>query len=61
VERLRTEAAHAQVTGTTESIEIIARRVGFANAERMRRAFIRLYGQPPQAVRRIASRVAAHA
>jgi len=54
VERLRTEVAYGQVTGTTESIETIARRVGFANAERMRRAFIRLYGQPPQAVRRIA-------
>lgn len=54
VERLRTEAAHTQVTGTTDSIETIARRVGFSNAERMRRAFVRLYGQPPQAVRRIA-------
>jgi len=58
VERLRTEVAHAQVTGTAESIETIARRVGFTNAERMRRAFIRLYGQPPQAVRRIAMRAA---
>jgi transcriptional regulator GlxA family with amidase domain len=55
VERLRTETAHAQVTGTAEPIETIARRVGFANAERMRRAFIRLYGQPPQAIRRIAA------
>jgi transcriptional regulator GlxA family with amidase domain len=32
---------------------MIARKVGFESAERMRRAFIRLYGQPPQAVRRI--------
>ena len=54
VERLRTEAAHAKVTETSASIETIARTVGFASAERMRRAFIRLYGQPPQAVRRIA-------
>jgi transcriptional regulator GlxA family with amidase domain len=54
VERLRTEVAHTQVTGTTASIEVIARQVGFASAERMRRAFLRLYGQPPQAVRRIA-------
>jgi transcriptional regulator GlxA family with amidase domain len=53
VERLRTEAAHTQVTESTASIEIIARQVGFTTAERMRRAFIRLYGQPPQAVRRI--------
>jgi transcriptional regulator GlxA family with amidase domain len=54
VERLRTEVAHTQVTGSAASIETIARQVGFATAERMRRAFIRLYGQPPQAVRRIA-------
>ena len=54
VERLRTEAAHAEVTGTAASIETIARRVGFESPERMRRAFVRLYGQPPQAVRRIA-------
>ncbi|HEY2630595.1 MAG TPA: GlxA family transcriptional regulator [Usitatibacter sp.] len=54
VERLRTEAAHAQVTETTASIDVIARHVGFESAERMRRAFIRLYGQPPQAVRRVA-------
>jgi transcriptional regulator GlxA family with amidase domain len=54
VERLRTEVAHTQVTGTSASIETIARRVGFSSAERMRRAFVRLYGQPPQAVRRVA-------
>lgn len=58
VERLRTEAAHSQVTGTSASIETIARHVGFESAERMRRAFIRLYGQPPQAVRRIAKSAA---
>jgi AraC-like DNA-binding protein len=26
--------------------------VGFADPERMRRAFLRLFGQPPQALRR---------
>jgi len=54
VERLRAEVAHTRVSGSTDSIEVIARQVGFESAERMRRAFIRLYGQPPQAVRRIA-------
>jgi transcriptional regulator GlxA family with amidase domain len=54
VERLRTEVAHMQVTGSTASIEVIARQVGFSSAERMRRAFVRLYGQPPQAMRRVA-------
>jgi len=53
VERLRAEVAHTQLTGTTASIETIARQVGFATAERMRRAFLRLYGHPPQAVRRM--------
>ena len=54
VERLRAEVAHTRVADSIDSIETIARQVGFASAERMRRAFIRLYGQPPQAVRRLA-------
>ena len=54
VERLRTEVAHTRVTDSTVSFEVIARQVGFASAERMRRAFLRLYGRPPQEVRRIA-------
>jgi len=54
VERLRTEVAHTRVTGTTASFEAIARQTGFASAERMRRAFVRHFGRPPQAVRRIA-------
>ena len=58
VERMRTEVAHAQLTGTAASIELIARQVGFASAERMRRAFVKLYGNPPQAVRRLAARAA---
>ena len=33
-------------------IEIIAREAGFADSERMRRAFLRTFGQPPQALRR---------
>jgi transcriptional regulator GlxA family with amidase domain len=53
VERLRTEVAHTQVANSTAPIESIARAVGFSNAERMRRAFLRIYGAPPQAVRRL--------
>ena len=55
VERLRAEVAHTQLTSTTVPIESIARSVGFANAERMRRAFLRVYGAPPQSVRRVPS------
>lgn len=52
VERLRAEAARPMVESTSEPIEEIALRVGFADPERMRRAFLRLFGHPPQALRR---------
>jgi len=54
VERLRIEAARQLVEGQSEPIDRIAARVGFADPERMRRAFIRGFGQPPQALRRAA-------
>lgn len=34
------------------SMEEVARVTGFADRERMRRAFVRAFGQPPQAIRR---------
>jgi transcriptional regulator GlxA family with amidase domain len=37
----------------TEPIEMIARNVGFGDKERMRRTFLRIYGQPPRALRRV--------
>jgi len=33
-------------------IEVIARQTGFADRDRMRRAFLRAFGQPPQVIRR---------
>src|SRR5690606_21531500 len=51
VERMRAEAARAALE-RGGSIQEIARRSGFGDAERMRRAFIRLYGAPPAAMRR---------
>lgn len=54
VERLRAEVARQRVESTSEPIEIIATQVGFVDPERMRRAFIRLYRQTPQEVRRSA-------
>jgi transcriptional regulator GlxA family with amidase domain len=39
-------------------IDVVARETGFADRERMRRSFLRAFGQPPQAIRRSA-RVAA--
>ena len=58
IERLRAEAARLRLESSQEPIELIARDVGFADPERMRRSFLRVFGQPPQALRRVA-RVAA--
>jgi transcriptional regulator GlxA family with amidase domain len=54
VERLRGETARPLVEDSNESLEEIARAVGFVDPERMRQAFIRAFGQPPQALRRAA-------
>lgn len=51
VERLRAEAARVALE-RGGGIQEIARRTGFGDPERMRRAFIRLYGAPPAALRR---------
>jgi len=54
IERLRTEAARARVQSSSEAIERVAETTGFRDPERMRRAFIRAFGQPPQSLRRAA-------
>lgn len=56
VERLRVEAARDRVEAGAEPIDRIAETAGFGDPERMRRAFVRAYGQPPQALRRAARR-----
>ncbi len=56
VERLRAEAARSRVENETEAIETIAATGGFSDPERMRRAFLRVYGIPPQTMRRSARR-----
>ena len=52
IERLRLEAARSRIESSRAPIEQIALDVGFGDAERMRRAFLRAFGQPPQALRR---------
>jgi transcriptional regulator GlxA family with amidase domain len=54
VERLRIEVARQRVQSSGEAIEQVAQGTGFRDPERMRRAFIRAFGQPPQALRRAA-------
>ncbi|MET0226514.1 MAG: helix-turn-helix domain-containing protein, partial [Dokdonella sp.] len=52
VERLRVESARLMMEQTGHPIEVVARETGFADPERMRRAFLRAFSQPPQAIRR---------
>jgi len=52
IERLRVEAARLMMETTTHPIEVIARESGFNDRERMRQAFLRAFGQSPQAIRR---------
>ena len=54
VERLRLEAARTEVETGRAPIDRVAEQVGFGDPERMRRAFLRAFGQPPQALRRAA-------
>ena len=54
VERLRIEVARQRVQSSSEAIERVAEVTGFRDPERMRRAFIRAFGQPPQSLRRAA-------
>jgi transcriptional regulator GlxA family with amidase domain len=52
VENLRLEAARLMMENSRHPIDVIARQTGFADRDRMRRAFLRAFGQPPQAIRR---------
>ncbi len=54
VERLRLETARERVEASSDPIDRVAQAVGFGDPERMRRAFVRAFGQPPQALRRAA-------
>ena len=51
VENLRLEAARYLLEHGRLSVEEIARETGFVDRERMRRSFVRTYGQTPQAIR----------
>jgi transcriptional regulator GlxA family with amidase domain len=52
VEQLRVEAARLMMEQGRHSMDDVARETGFADRERMRRAFLRAFGQPPQTIRR---------
>ena len=56
VERLRLEAARMALETSHTPLDRIAEASGFGDPGRMRRAFLRAFGQPPQALRRAATR-----
>jgi transcriptional regulator GlxA family with amidase domain len=56
VEQLRLEAARFMMEQGRHSINVVAQETGFADRERMRRAFVRTFGLSPQALRMNARR-----
>ncbi|HEY4367701.1 MAG TPA: GlxA family transcriptional regulator [Steroidobacteraceae bacterium] len=52
IESLRVEAARSLIDAGNHSLAVVARETGFIDPERMRRAFLRTLGHPPQTIRR---------
>jgi transcriptional regulator GlxA family with amidase domain len=52
IENLRIEAARLMVEQGRHPIDVIARETGFGGRDRMRRAFVRRFGQAPKEIRR---------
>lgn len=46
IETLRAEAAKMMLEDSNHAIEVVAKETGFADPERMRRAFLRAFGHP---------------
>lgn len=53
IETLRLEAARSLLEDSRHPIDTVARQTGFSDRDHMRRAFVRVFGQPPQALRRV--------
>jgi transcriptional regulator GlxA family with amidase domain len=58
IENLRLEAARLMLEQGRLPVEQVARSAGFGDRERMRRAFLRTFGQTPQSVRNAATPLA---
>ncbi|MGX7707416.1 GlxA family transcriptional regulator [Methylobacterium sp. Gmos1] len=52
VETLRVEAARVLMERSRHPVDAVADQTGFSDRNRMRRAFLRAFGQPPQVIRR---------
>ena len=53
IEKLRLEGARALMEDTNHTIDVVAQETGFRDRNRVRRAFLRTYGQPPQVIRQL--------
>ncbi|QWT21573.1 GlxA family transcriptional regulator [Bacillus sp. NP157] len=56
IESMRVESARALVEQSRHPMDVVARQTGFSDRDRMRRAFLRSFGQSPQLLRRLARR-----
>jgi transcriptional regulator GlxA family with amidase domain len=56
VEQLRLEAARFMIEEGRHTVNVVAQETGFADRERMRRAFLRTFGVPAEVLRRTARR-----
>jgi len=54
IEALRVEGARNLMEQSRHPIDVVARLTGFSDRDHMRRAFVRAFGLPPQALRRAA-------
>ncbi|RUT25713.1 AraC family transcriptional regulator [Asaia sp. W19] len=61
IELLRLEAARLLLDSTRHGLDAVAQETGFSDLRRMREAFMRQYGQSPQALRREARGVLVNA
>jgi transcriptional regulator GlxA family with amidase domain len=52
VEKLRLESARLMIEQSRHPIQVVAKETGFVDPRRMREAFLRTFGLPPQAFRR---------
>lgn len=52
VQHIRAETARSLLEQSHHSVEEVARQTGFSDSNHMRRTFLRIFGQPPQALRR---------
>lgn len=52
VEIIRLDAARGLMEDTDQTIDAVAQQTGFGDRDRLRRAFLRAFGQPPQTIRR---------